>query len=168
MPWCPCPNHTGCFSSIFRRFRYLKIFFFSWRMACTGSKKFIEFKKMSMSLHDKNMKEELINEGCLVPNCLHRKFVTTSENLEVNPTNSNNGSLRNSYIQYTIFFDLSWTKKQSHYLFKIFHYFRGWFLLWQFEYILRYLNLKNWGTMVPLPSLLTGRPQSWSLRMIHE
>ena len=96
------------------------------------------------------MKEELINEGCLVPNCHHRKFVTTSENLEVNPTNSNNGSLRNSYIQYTIFSDLSGSKKQSHYL-KTCHYFID-------DFYCGNLNLKNWGTMVHLPAQLTGDP----------
>ena len=48
---------------------------------CNGSKKFTEFRKLSMSIHEKTINEKLIKEGCIVPNCNQRKFVRTAESL---------------------------------------------------------------------------------------
>ena len=52
------------------------------RTKCTGKAKFLEFKNLSMSIHDAEFNEELKNEGCMIPNCKQRKWIITSESTQ--------------------------------------------------------------------------------------
>ena len=55
---------------------------------CSGKEKFDEFKNLSMSILDQEIKKEIENEGCFVPNCEQRTWEIESKELWESETNS--------------------------------------------------------------------------------
>ena len=55
---------------------------------CTEHEKFREFKNLSMSILDQEIKKEIENEGCFVPNCEQRTWEIESKELWESETNS--------------------------------------------------------------------------------
>ena len=48
---------------------------------CSGKEKFDEFKNLSMSILDEEIKNEIENEGCFIPNCEQRTWEIESKDL---------------------------------------------------------------------------------------
>ena len=65
---------------------------------CTGKEKFEEFKNLSSKLIKASVEKELLEEGCLVPNCHQRSWIIDSSN-KYDSKKEGNKSKSTSFMQ---------------------------------------------------------------------
>ena len=69
---------------------------------CTGKKKFEEFKSLAANFVEASMQEELMEEGCLIPNCNQRAWTVDSTKMYDSKTeNASNSMIQLVFPHYT-------------------------------------------------------------------
>ena len=67
---------------------------------CTGKGKFIEFKNLSMRVRKSGIKKELIDQGCIIPNCQQQTW-TIESNKQWDSSKMNKTNLQYIFPHYT-------------------------------------------------------------------
>ena len=68
---------------------------------CTGKDKFVEFKNLAMSIRESDIEKELIDQGCIIPNCREQTWSIEAKEKYERPGNQTKTSIFYQFPHYT-------------------------------------------------------------------